>query len=86
MQSDRNLSTHQPARPHIPKDSFRHDNLISSMKYDANNLSLFVNFSISYVAKISGPDVKSEEEIRLPAESNKRISETSVCSLGISLR
>jgi len=46
IQSDGNVCTHQTARPHIPKDSFRHHNLISHMKYDANNLSVFVKFSI----------------------------------------
>jgi hypothetical protein len=46
FQSDRNVSSHQTARPHIPKDSCHHDNLTSRMKYDANNLSVFVKFSI----------------------------------------
>ena len=34
------------ARPYIPKDSFRHDNQISRMKCDANNLYVFVKFPI----------------------------------------
>ena len=46
IQSDGNVCTYQTARPHVQKDSFRHHNLISRMKYAANNLSVFVKFSI----------------------------------------
>jgi len=81
IQSDRNVCTHQTARPHIPKDSDRHENLISPMKYDANNLSVFVKFSIRCSLNLQG--LTSNERKKYGCQqNNKLISDTSVCSTG----